>query len=194
MKRVLLALACCGFLAAPAFAQEEPEKDLTKKSREELLAELHKLMKDASKEMDGLERELAKTSLGPAKADIVAERMERLRKAMKEGKLDELPEGLREYLKENPDAAAEAAGMSAEEFRKLAEDEAQLRETLERNPEILRKLAESESAFEDILERQVAAEKRLEDSLQKAKESTEKAEKNVDDSLEVAHELRARSC
>ncbi|MCB9934005.1 MAG: hypothetical protein H6841_11360 [Planctomycetes bacterium] len=191
MKRVLLALACCGLLAAPAFAQEE--KDLGSKSREELLAELHKLMKDASKEMDGLEKELAKTSLGPAKADIVAERMKKVRDAMKEGKLDELPEGLREYMKENPDEAAKLAGKSAEEFKQLAEDEEKLRELLGKNPELLRKLAENEHAFEDIMQRQVAIEKRVEDALKRAEESTSKAEENIDGSLEVAHELKSRS-
>src|SRR5687768_14681357 len=132
MKRVLLALAFCGLLAAPAFAQDEPdgEKDLASKSREELLAELHKLMKDASEEMDGLEEQLANTSLRPAKADVIAERMNKLREAMKKGEVDELPEGLREYLKENPDATAERTGKSAEEFKALTEDEAKLRELL----------------------------------------------------------------
>ena len=96
MKKVLLMLACCGLLAAPAFAQESPNADdLKSKTRDELLEDLHKLMKEASKEMDGLERDLARTSLGPARADIIAERIKRLKEAMSKGELSELPEGLR---------------------------------------------------------------------------------------------------
>ncbi|MCB9896252.1 MAG: hypothetical protein H6839_17615 [Planctomycetes bacterium] len=192
MKRVMLALMCCGVLAAPAFAQDE--KDLASKSREELLAELNKLAKDVSNEMDGLERELAKTSLGPAKADIVAERMKKLRAAMREGKTDELPEGLREYLKAHPEEAARLAGKTEAELKKIAEDEAELRKLLAENPEILKKLAESEDAFEDILQRQMAVEKRLEDALKRTEQATAKAEENLDDSLEIAHELKSRSC
>jgi hypothetical protein len=185
MKRVLLMLACCGLLAAPAFAQEE--KDLSSKTRDELLEELHKFMKEASKEMTELEGELAKTSLGPAKPDIVAER---LRDRMSKGELDE---GIREYLRDNPDEAAKLSGKSVEEFKKIAEDEAELRGLIEKNPEILKKLAESNEAFEDILKRQVKIEQRVEDALKRARESSAKAEENIDESLEVAHELRSRS-
>ena len=192
MKRVMLALICCCVLAAPAFAQDE--KDLSSKSREELLAELNKLAKDVSNEMDGLERELAKTSLGPAKADIVAERMKKLREAMKDGNAGELPEGLREYLKAHPEDAAKLAGKSEAELKQIAEDETELRRLLVENPEILKKLAEDSDAFEDILQRQMAVEKRLEDALKRTEEATSKAEENLDQSLEVAHELKSRSC
>lgn len=192
MKRIVLMLACCGLLAAPAFAQDDGE-DLESKSRDELLEELHKFMKDASKEMDSLEGDLAKTSLGPAKPDVVSERIKRLRDQMAKGELDELPEGLREYLRDNPEEAAKLAGMSVEEFKKIAGDEAELRKLLGENPEVLKKLAESESTFEDILERQVDCEKRVEESLRRAKESTSKAEENIDESLDIAHELKSRS-
>lgn len=192
MKRILLMLACCGLLAAPAFAQDQ--EDLTAKTRDELLEDLHKLMKEASTEMDGLERELAKTSLGATKADILAERIKRLREAMAKGELSELPEGLREYLAANPDAAAEATGKSVEEFKAIAEDEAELRKLLEKSPEVLRKLAENGDALDDVLQRQMTIEKRVEDALKRAEVSTEKAEDNIDRSLEIAHELKSRSC
>ena len=191
MKRILLMLACCGLLAAPAFAQEE--KDLESKSRDELLEDLHKLMKDASKEMDTLESDLAKTSLGPAKPDIVAERLNRLREQMRKGEVDELPEGLREYLRDNPEEAAKLTGKSVEEFQKIAEDEAELSKLLAKSPEVLKKLAESDATFEEILERQTAIEKRVEDSLKRADEATSKAEENIDESLDIAHELKSRS-
>ncbi|MBZ0135623.1 MAG: hypothetical protein K8I27_04525 [Planctomycetes bacterium] len=194
MKKVLLMLACCGLLAAPTFAQEEKEKDLASKSRDELLKDLHKLMKDASKEMDGLEDELAKTSLGSAKPDIVAERMERLREQMRSGEVDELPESVREYLRDNPEEAAKLTGKSVDEFKQIAEDEAELRKLLGQSPDVLKKLADSESAFEDILSRQVKIERRVEDALKRAEESTAKAEENIDESLEVAHEIKSRSC
>ncbi|MCA8911685.1 MAG: hypothetical protein KDB82_08260 [Planctomycetes bacterium] len=195
MKKVLLMLACCGLLAAPAFAQESPNADdLKSKTRDELLEDLHKLMKEASKEMDGLERDLARTSLGPARADIIAERIKRLKEAMSKGELSELPEGLREYLAEHPEDAADATGKSVEEFKKLTEDEAELRKLLEKNPDLLKKLSKNEDALEDILKRQAAIEKRVADSLKRAEESTEKAEENIDHSLDVAHELKSRSC
>ena len=192
MKRVLLALLCCGVLAAPAFAQDEKD-DLASKSREELLAELNKLAKDVSNEMEGLEKELAKTSLGAAKPDIVAERIKKLRAAMRDGKMDELPAGLREYLKAHPEEAAKLAGKTEEELKQIAEDEAELRKLLGQNPEILKKLADNEDAFEDILQRQVAVEKRIEDALKRTEEASAKAEENLDESLDIAHELKARS-
>ena len=60
MKKILLMLALCG-CAAPAFAQEAPPPAEKEKTTQELLEELHKIMKDASKEMGAAETELAKT-------------------------------------------------------------------------------------------------------------------------------------
>lgn len=191
MKHILIAFACCALLAAPAFAQEQ--EDPNEKSTEELYRELQELMKKASVEMDELKGGLAKSSLGPAKPDIVSEHMQRIRTAMEDGSLDEIPEGLREYLAENPDEAAELTGKSAEEFRKLAEDADELEAILRKHPEVLKKLAESEDAFEKIVENQIAVEKRVASTLEKARAASESAEQRVDESLDIAHVIRSRS-
>ncbi|MDC1142846.1 hypothetical protein OAU50_07115 [Planctomycetota bacterium] len=193
MKKILLALAVFGMCSVPVFAQDGGDDGAgaeAPKSKEQLRAELIELMKKASEEMGEVERELAKASRDAPKADVVAERMKKLRESMESGKLEDLPEGLRKHLEENPDDVAELLGMSAEELKELAKDEAKLRETLEKNPEALKKLAESEDTMEKIIESQHAAEKKLAETLQRQEESAEKARKNVDDSLEVAHTLR----
>ncbi|MHC4839849.1 MAG: hypothetical protein ACYTDT_02670 [Planctomycetota bacterium] len=196
MKKILLTLAIFGMFCAPVFAQEEGEiggegtETERPKTKEELREELIKLMKKASEEMGEVERELAKASRDAPKADVVAERIRKLREAMESGKLEDLPEGLRKYVEENPDEVAELLGKSAEEMKELAKDEAKLRETLEKNPEALKKLAESEATMEKIIESQHEAEKKLAETLKNQEESAEKARKNVDDSLEVAHTLR----
>jgi len=116
MKKLMLALALSGLLAAPAFAQEEEPPKAEGKSVEEMIAELHKLMKKASDEMGELETELAKASLDSPKADVIAERMERVRKMMEEGKLEEMPEGLRKHIEENPEETAKATGKGIDPF------------------------------------------------------------------------------
>lgn len=188
MKKLIFAIALSGLVAAPAFAQEgEPEKA---KTPQEMLAELHKLMKKASEEMDQLERELAKASLDAPKADVVAERIEKARKAMAEGKIEDMPEGLRKHIEENPEEVAKSTGKSTEEVRKIAEDSKQLEELLKQNPELLKKLAENQSTMESITRRQHEAEKKLEETLKKQRESADAARQSVDDSIKVAHQLR----
>jgi hypothetical protein len=187
MKKLLLALAVAGLTGVPLAAQEaEPEKSV-----EELTAELHKLMKKASEEMSGLERELAKASLDAPKADVIAERVERIRKAMEQGKLDDLPEGLATHIAENPDDLAAASGKSVEEIRKIALDRKQLEELLARHPDLLKKMAENQATMESILRRQHEAEKKLEETLKKQRDSVRSADENVDAAINVAHKLKA---
>lgn len=189
MKKLILAFALCGLIGAPVFAQEGGEP-APQKTPQEMMAELHKLMKKASEEMEGLEKELARASLDAPKADVVAERIEKIKKAMREGKLDELPEGLRKQIAENPAELAKASGKSEEEIRKLSEDSKGLEELLRQNPELLKKLAESESTMESVTRHQHEAEKKLEDTLKKQRESAESARQSVDESIKIAHQLK----
>ena len=198
MKKILLAIAICGMFSAPALAQGEiggeggetaPSTERPK-TKEELREELLELMKKASDEMGELERELAKASRDAPKADVVAERIRKLREAMEAGKLEDLPEGLRKYIEDNPEAVAELLGKSAEEMKELAKNEEELLKTLQENPEALKKMAESEETMEKIIESQHEAEKKLSETLKRQEESAEKARQNVDDSLEVAHTLK----
>lgn len=192
MKRILLSIALAGIFGMPvvAYAQEGTPEGEAEESPEEMMAKLHKLMKEASKEMGDLEKELAKASLAAPKADVVKERMEKIRKAMQEGKLDELPEGLRKEIQDNPEEVARATGKSTEEIKKIAEDEAKLRELLEKNPELLKKLSQSEETMQRVLEKQNSVEKRLAETLQKQEQAAEAARKGVDESVELAHKLR----
>lgn len=192
MKRILLSLALAGIFGMPtlAFAQEGAPEGEAEESEQEMLAKLHKLMKEASKDMGDLEKELAKASLSSPKADVVAERMNRIKQAMEQGKLEELPEGLRQEIRDNPEEVARATGKSTEEVRKLAEDEARLRELLEKNPEVLKKLAKSEETMQRVLEKQNAVEKRLAETLQKQEQAAESARRSVDESLDLAHKLK----
>jgi hypothetical protein len=79
MKRLFAALALAGFIAAPLAAQAEPPAPAAEETAAELTAKLAKLMKQASEEMEALEKELARTSLAAPKADVVAERMKEVR-------------------------------------------------------------------------------------------------------------------
>lgn len=144
MKKILLMLALCG-CAAPAFAQEAPPPAEKEKTTQELLEELHKIMKDASKEMGAAETELAKASLPATKADVSAAKVRELREKMARGEIDEIPEGLREYLRANADSVAGLLGVSEEELKKLVDDPAKLKELLKKSPELLKRLAQSES-------------------------------------------------
>lgn len=191
MKKILLMLALCGF-AAPVFAQEaEPEKE---KSTQELLEELHKIMKDASNEMGEAEKELAKASMPATKADVSAAKIKELREKMARGEIDEVPEGLREYIRDNASTVASLLGVSEEELKKLVDDQAKLKELLKKAPELLKRLAQSESIMESVLEHQHAAEKKLEEVLKKQKEAVETAEKKVDDAVGIAVKLRQGGC
>lgn len=186
MKRILLMLAFAGLLGAPLLAQEAERE----KTPEELMRELLELMEKASKEMEAAEKELAKASLPPNKADVLAERMRVLREKLAKGEIDEVPEGLREYLRNNPEEAAKAAGMSVEEFKKIIENQDKLKETLKKSPEVLKKLAESESAMEKVLRHEQEAERKLEEIVKKQEEAVEKSKENVDKSIDIANQLR----
>jgi hypothetical protein len=159
---------------------------------EEMIAELHKLMKKASEEMGELEGELAKASLDSPKADVIAERIEKLRKLMEEGKLEDMPEGLRKQIQDNPEEVAKATGKSNEEVKKIAESSEELSELLRKNPELLKKLAENQSTMEKIVENQQAAEKKIEETLKKQQESADAAKTKVDESVELAHDIKAK--
>lgn len=194
MKKFIAMLAFVGFLGAPLYAQEEgPDGPAPRKSDAELLAELHKLMKKASEEMGQLESELAKTSLDAPKADVIAERIKKIRESMESGKLDELPEGLREYLRKNPEEAAKLTGKSEAEIRSAAEKSDELLELLKKNPELLKKLAQSEKTMEEIVKHQHEAERKLAETLRKQQEAAEAAREKVNDSIDIAHELRSRN-
>ena len=206
MKKLILALAMAGMFAAPTalFAQEseggewggESGKEgeaKPGKSVDEMIAELHKLMKKASDEMGALEGELAKASLDSPKADVIAERVKKLRESMEEGKLDDLPEGLRKEIQDNPEEVAKATGKSNEEVKKIAESSEELTDLLRKNPELLKKLSESESTMDSILRKQQTAEKKLEETLKKQGEAADEAKKKLDDSLELAHDIKAKS-
>ena len=192
MKKILLMLALAGFCGAPAFAQEVegpkgPEKEM---SQQEMLAELHRLMAKASKEMEASEGELAKASLPASKADVLAERVKALREQMEKGELKDIPEGLREYIKQNPEKAAEFSGKSVEELKKLAEDDKQLDSTIKKSPEMLKKMAGSEETFKEILERQYEAERKLEEVLKSQEKTIKAASENQDEAINLAHQLK----
>ena len=198
MKKLLIILALAGFIGLPLAAQEGSEGDdewgaegeSEARTPQEMLAELHRLMKKASVEMEELEKELAKASLDAPKADVVAERIKQAREAMAKGEIDKLPEGLRKYIQENPEEAAEATGKTEDEIRKIASDSKKLEELLKKNPELLKKLADNEGVMEKVLEHQHQAEKRLAETLKRQRESSEAARKKVDESMEMAHAIR----
>jgi hypothetical protein len=179
-------MSLAGLLAAPTFAQEAERE----KTDQELLEELHQLMKKASDEMGGLERELAKASLDAPKADVIAERVQRIRKAMEQGKLDDLPEGLSRHIADNPEELAKASGKSVEEIRRIADDSKQLEELLKQNPELLKKMAQNQDTMESIQRRQHDAEKKLEETLKKQREAARAADESVDKSINLAHMLK----
>lgn len=198
MKKLMMALALAAMFAAPGalIAQEGGEwgegNDGAERGKtpQEMMEELHRLMKKASDEMGGLEKELAKTSLDAPKADVIAERIRRIEEAMKEGRIDDLPEGLRKHIEENPEEAAEATGKSKSEIEEIARSSDKLEELLKKNPELLKKMAESQSTMESVREKQQAAEKKLEESLRKQQDSAESAKQKVDESLELAHTIQ----
>lgn len=194
MKKLILALVLAGTFAAPTamFAQEAGPEGEQPKSQQEMLAELHKLMKKASEEMGELEKELAKASLDSPKADVIAARIEALTKQMKEGKLEDMPEGLQKWVKDNPEEVAKATGKSNEEIKKIAESSDELSELLSKNPELLKKLAENGSTMESILDKQHSAEKKIEETLKKQEDAAEAARAKVNDSLEMAHDIKAK--
>ena len=103
MKKLILSLALAGLFAAPTamYAQDEgpggPE-GAKEKSPQEMMEELHKLMKKASDEMGELEKELAKASLDSPKADVIAARIRKLTEQMQEGKLDDMPRAAAESV------------------------------------------------------------------------------------------------
>lgn len=193
MKKLILALALAGTFSAPTalFAQDEPGAEQPK-SQQEMLEELHKLMKKASDEMGELEQELAKASLDSPKADVIAARIQELKKKMEEGKLEDMPEGLRKWVEENPEEVAKATGKSNEEVKKIAESSDDLAELLKKNPELLKKLAENGETIDSIIERQHSAEKKIEETLKKQGEASELARQKVDESLEMAHDIKAK--
>ncbi len=194
MKRLLLAMAIAGFMSAPVFAQAGPvEGPAEEKSVEELLKELHELMKRASNEMGELEKELNRASLDAPKADVIAVRIAKLREAMEQGKLDEVPEGLARYLKENPDELAKASGKSGEEIRKLAESSKALEELLNQHPEVLKKLASQNEAIEHVQRFQSEAERKLEETLKRQRDAARAANENVDNAIEIGHRIKAQS-
>ncbi|MCB9893430.1 MAG: hypothetical protein H6839_03165 [Planctomycetes bacterium] len=209
MKKLMLAIAMAGLFAAPAAlnAQDggrgeggewggegtEGEAKEGGKSVEEMIAELHKLMKKASDEMGELENELAKASLDSPKADVIAERVKKLKEAMEQGKLDEMPEGLRKQIEENPQEVAKATGKSNEEIKKIAQSSDELTELLRKNPELLKKLSQSQDTMDGIIQKQQAAEKKIEETLKKQDDAVEAAKKELDDSLELAHDIKAKS-
>ncbi|MCC6574655.1 MAG: hypothetical protein IT462_12805 [Planctomycetes bacterium] len=193
MKKLLFALALAGVFGAPAFAQEVegpggPEKEM---SQAEMLAELHRLMAKASSEMEAAESELAKASLPGSKADVLEARVKALREQMKTGELKDVPEGLREYIKQNPDKAAELSGKSVEELKKLVADDKEVDNFCRKNPEMLKKLAESEDTFEKILEQQYSAERKLAEVLEKQEKTIKAATGNQDDAINMAHKIKS---
>ncbi|MCC6574656.1 MAG: hypothetical protein IT462_12810 [Planctomycetes bacterium] len=193
MKKLILAIALAGFFGAPAFAQEtegpggEGEKEM---SQQEMLAELHRLMAKASKEMESSETELAKASLPGSKADVLEARIKALREQMEKGEIKEIPEGLREYIKANPDKAAELSGKTVEEMKKLVQDDKEVDGLIKKSPEMLKKLAESKEAFEDILDRQYQAERKIEEVLKAQEKTIKAASENQDSAINLAHQLR----
>lgn len=194
MKRLLLAMAIAGFVSAPVFAQAGPvEGPAEEKSVEELLKELHELMERASNEMGELEKELNRASLDAPKADVIAVRIAKLREAMEQGTLDEVPEGLARYLKENPDELAKASGKSGEEIRTLAESSKALEELLNQHPEVLKKLASQNEAIEHVQRFQSEAERKLEKTLKRQRDSARAANENVDNAIEIGHRIKAQS-
>jgi hypothetical protein len=211
MKKLLMTLALAVLLAPALSAQrggdggEAGEPGGQVLSAAERLAELHRLMRRAGEEMDKLERELARASLGSPRPDVVAERIQRMRTALEQGRLDDLPPGLVEYLRRNADDVAGQTELSVDEVLRLIrehqESEAtpdesteralsELEQLLERNPELLRRLAGSEEAMEEVTRHQHEAERRLEESLRRQREASESARVRVDEAIEYAHTLR----
>jgi hypothetical protein len=205
MKKVLMALALAALIAPALPAQEGERPDPQGQSAEQRLAELHRLMRRAGQEMDKLERELARASQGAPRPDVVAERIQRMRTALQQGRLDDLPPGMVEYLRRNAEDVAGQTELTVDEVLRMirehqeseaSPDEAteralsELEQMLERNPEMLRRLAESEEAMEEVARHQHEAERRLEETLRRQREASDSTRMRVDEAIEYAHTLR----
>jgi hypothetical protein len=208
MKTVLMAIVLLAMLAPALPAQRGPggggEGEAQPRSAEERLADLHRLMRKAGKEMEKLEQELARASQDAPRPDVVAERIERMRRALQEGRLDDLPEGMVEYLRKNPDSIAGETELTVDDVLRIIKEHeetergegerrlTELEQLLERNPELLKRLAENESAMDEVRSHQHGAERRLEEALKRQNETVETARERVDEAIEYAHTLRGR--
>lgn len=120
------------------YAQSSEPKE---ESREELLKKLHKIMDEASKSMEESEKDLARASLPPTKPDIIAERVKSIIQKMKDNKIskEELPDSVKEYLKNHPE-------LKDKSVKEIAESEKLLEELFEIESKAELKLEESNSA------------------------------------------------
>lgn len=138
MKYIIVAL----LLFSPIlYAQEESKEE----SREELLKKLHKIMDEASKSMEESEKDLARASLPPTRPDVIAERVKSIIQKMKDDKInkDELPESVKEWLKNHPE-------LNDKSVKELADSKNLLEELFEIELKLESKLEESNKAAESV--------------------------------------------
>lgn len=183
--KLLTSLVISLSLAAPLFAQEVPKPE---KTQEELLKELHDLMKKTSDEMGKAEEKLTDTSRDKIKDDVTAAIIEKFQNDLKSGNIEDVPEGLRKYLKENKEKLAKQLGLSEDEVAALAESE-DLKDWVKANSELLSKEFESKVALEELIIYQKIVENDLETTLDGQADSAQKISENIDKSLEAAHNL-----
>jgi len=132
-----LILIVCLIFSSSIYAQEQKEPQ--EESTEELLKKLHKSMKEASKSMEDSEKELARASLPPARPDVIFERVNDIVKKLKDGKVDEFPESVKQYLKNHPE-------LKDKDLKEIAKSKDFLDELFKIESELENKLEESSKA------------------------------------------------
>ena len=166
------------------------QDDLMKKPIEELIPELLRLLDEVSVGMDKLESEIAKASREPRKPDEVAAEAKAVAEKLKQGDKAELPEGLKQYFKDNPGKLAQVLGVTEEEAKKVAGNGEELAKKLGQSADGLNKLLEDGDVLSDIAKKQADVERELRDVLKKQEELSAKARKDLEDLLEVAYAMR----
>lgn len=187
--KLLTSLILCASLAAPILAQDAPKPE---KTQEELLKELHELMDKTSKEMERAEKKLADASRDKVKDDVVAAIIKKFQDELKNGEVNDIPDGFRKYLKENKKELAEQFGLSEDEVEALANsDDKELKDWVKTNHKALSKEFESEFSLKELIIHQNSVENNLEDVLDSQADASEKATENSGKAIEAAHNLAA---
>lgn len=183
MKKIALSLALplAMLLMAPnAQAQDEA---LKKKTDEQLKEELERLSKDISKGMGEVRDDLYKAALPRRKMDELRAEFDGMMKKLKKGEADELHEGMKAYLKANPDKLAELLDMTREEAEELLKSDKDLLKRLGEHADKTAELFRDASLLEDVLKRQAELDEKMESvrkAFEKGKENAGQLEKVLD--------------
>ena len=203
MRLIKLGIGVMGlalFATPPALlAQDSPEpkaeeeSDASKwdnMSDQELQQELLRALKATSKGMDNLESELGKASLPDRKPDERYAELKSLTDKLKDGSLEELPEGLEKYFEENPDKLSEVLGESKDAAKELLKDDQKLMEKLGKASEEVAKLLDDADVLEKVVKLQGEVEKNLNDALEAQEQMGESTRSEIESALECAYRLR----